>query len=147
MSRISRLQRDQVSPSAVNIYNRPLGDRGNVPNMLRTMAHRPETFESIVARMEAFLNTGTLPQALDVEAQEVVPLLTGSGSWGVRLRLTWGGGSCSRGARIRVQFLVRLSSGKTGLYRLLFALTLKLAAASFNMHSSDRTFLANCARL
>ena len=64
MPRISRLQRNEVSPSAVAIYDRYLQDRGNVPNMFRTMAHRPEIFETIIAHMEAVLNTGTLTKAL-----------------------------------------------------------------------------------
>lgn len=64
MSRISRLKRDEISLPAVNIYNRYLRDRGNVPNMFRTLAHRPEIFETIIAHMEAVLNTGTLPKAL-----------------------------------------------------------------------------------
>jgi uncharacterized peroxidase-related enzyme len=64
MPRISRLQRDEVLPGAANIYDRYLRDRGNVPNMFRTMAHRPEIFETIIAHMEAVLNTGTLPKAL-----------------------------------------------------------------------------------
>jgi uncharacterized peroxidase-related enzyme len=64
MPRISRLKRDEVLPGAVAIYDRYLGDRGNVPNMFRTMAHRPEIFETIIAHMEAVLNTGTLPKAL-----------------------------------------------------------------------------------
>ena len=64
MPRISRLNRSQVRPSSVAIYDRTLRDRGNVPNMFRTMAHRPEIFETIIAHMEAVLNTGTLPKAL-----------------------------------------------------------------------------------
>jgi uncharacterized peroxidase-related enzyme len=64
MPRISRLNRDQVRPSSVAIYDRTLRDRGNVPNMFRTMAHRPEIFETIIAHMDAMLNTGTLPKAL-----------------------------------------------------------------------------------
>lgn len=64
MSRLSRLKRDQVSASAVKIYDRYLRDRGNVPNMFRTLVHRPEIFETIIAHMEAVLNTGTLPKAL-----------------------------------------------------------------------------------
>ncbi len=62
--RISRIQRQEVSESSVAIYDRYLRDRGNVPNMFRTMAHRPEIFETIIAHMEAVLNTGTLPKAL-----------------------------------------------------------------------------------
>lgn len=64
MPRISRLNRDEVQPSSVAIYDRTLRDRGNVPNMFRTMAHRPEIFETIIAHMDAVLNTGTLPKAL-----------------------------------------------------------------------------------
>jgi uncharacterized peroxidase-related enzyme len=64
MPRISRLNRSEVRLSSVAIYDRTLRDRGNVPNMFRTMAHRPEIFETIIAHMEAVLNTGTLPKAL-----------------------------------------------------------------------------------
>jgi uncharacterized peroxidase-related enzyme len=32
--------------------------------MFRTMAHRPEIFETIIAHMDAVLNTGSLPKAL-----------------------------------------------------------------------------------
>jgi uncharacterized peroxidase-related enzyme len=64
MPRISRLNRSEVRPSSVAIYDRTLRDRGNVPNMFRTMAHRPEIFETIIAHMDAVLNTGTLPKAL-----------------------------------------------------------------------------------
>ncbi len=64
MPRISRLERKQVQNSLVTIYDRYLKDRGNVPNMFRTLAHRPEIFETIIAHMEAVLNAGTLPKAL-----------------------------------------------------------------------------------
>jgi uncharacterized peroxidase-related enzyme len=64
MPRISRLNRSEVRPSSVAIYDRTLRDRGNVPNMFRTMAHRPEIFETIIAHMDAVLNTGTLSKKL-----------------------------------------------------------------------------------
>ncbi|HWB31880.1 MAG TPA: peroxidase-related enzyme [Acidobacteriaceae bacterium] len=64
MQRISRLKRSEVRPSSVEIYDRTLRDRGNVPNMFRTMAHRPEIFETIIAHMDAVLNTGTLSKKL-----------------------------------------------------------------------------------
>jgi len=64
MPRISRRNRNEVSASAGAIYDRYLRERGNVPNMFRTMVHRPEIFETIIAHMEAVLNTGTLPKAL-----------------------------------------------------------------------------------
>jgi uncharacterized peroxidase-related enzyme len=53
-----------VSGASLAIYDRVLRERGNVPNMFRTMAHRPEIFETIIAHMEAVLNTGTLPKRL-----------------------------------------------------------------------------------
>jgi uncharacterized peroxidase-related enzyme len=64
MPRISRLNRNEVRPASVAIYDRTLRDRGNVPNMFRTLAHRPEIFETVIAHMDAVLNTGTLPKAL-----------------------------------------------------------------------------------
>lgn len=64
MPRISRLQRDKVSPSISAVYDRYLRDRGNVPNMFRTLAHRPEIFETIIAHLEAVMKTGTLSIAL-----------------------------------------------------------------------------------
>jgi uncharacterized peroxidase-related enzyme len=64
MPRISRLNRDQVSGESLNNYDRVLLDRGNVPNMFRTMAHRPQIFETIIAHMDAVLKSGTLSTAL-----------------------------------------------------------------------------------
>ena len=62
--RLSRPAREQVSPQAGVIYDRYLRERGNVPHMFRTLAHRPEIFATAIAHMEAILNTGTLPKAL-----------------------------------------------------------------------------------
>ncbi len=64
MPRLTRLTRDEVSGGAVAIYDRVLRERGNVPNMFRTMAHRPEIFETIIGHMEAVLKTGKLSTAL-----------------------------------------------------------------------------------
>ena len=64
MPRISRLNRDQVSGASLAIYDRVLRDRGNVPNMFRTMAHRPQLFETIIAHMDVVLKTGTVSTAL-----------------------------------------------------------------------------------
>jgi uncharacterized peroxidase-related enzyme len=64
MPRLSRLTRADVRDGSQAIYDRVLRDRGNVPNMFRTMAHRPQIFESIVGHMDAVLKTGTLSTAL-----------------------------------------------------------------------------------
>lgn len=64
MPRISRLERSEVSPELVAIYDRYLHARGNVPYFFRTVAHRPEIFKTMIAHMEAVLSTGTLPTKL-----------------------------------------------------------------------------------
>jgi len=62
--RISRLTRDEVAAETGEIYDRYMQQRGNVPNMFRTVAHRPEIFQTMIAHFEAVLNTGTLPLKL-----------------------------------------------------------------------------------
>lgn len=62
--RISRRRRSEVPASTAAIYDRYMQTRGNVPNMFRTMANRPEIFETMIAHFEAILNTGTLPVRL-----------------------------------------------------------------------------------
>lgn len=64
MPRISRLKKDQVAGESAHIYNRVLSERGNVPHMFSTLAHRPKIFETIIAHMEAVLKTGTVSPAL-----------------------------------------------------------------------------------
>ena len=64
MSKISRLTRKEVTPETGAIYDRYMQQRGNVPNMFRTVAHRPEIFQTMIAHFEAVLNTGTLPLKL-----------------------------------------------------------------------------------
>ncbi len=64
MPRISRLTRNEVTTGTGEIYDRYMRERGNVPNMFRTVAHRPEIFETMIAHFEAVLNTGTLPLKL-----------------------------------------------------------------------------------
>jgi uncharacterized peroxidase-related enzyme len=64
MPRISRLNRSEVSPELRGIYDRYLQQRGNVPYFFRTVAHRPQIFETMIAHMEAVLSGGTLPTRL-----------------------------------------------------------------------------------
>jgi uncharacterized peroxidase-related enzyme len=64
MARISRLGRRDVTETVGEIYDRYVRQRGNVPNMFRTVAHRPEILKTMIAHMEAVLNTGTLPTSL-----------------------------------------------------------------------------------
>ena len=64
MSRISRLDRAQVGPDIASLYDKVFALRGNVPNMFRVMAHRPEIFATMQAHFSAVLNTGTVPTKL-----------------------------------------------------------------------------------
>jgi uncharacterized peroxidase-related enzyme len=62
--RLSRVGRKDVTPEVGAIYDRYMQQRGNVPNMFRTMAHRPKILETMIAHFEAVLNTGTVPLKL-----------------------------------------------------------------------------------
>ncbi len=64
LARISRLGRRDVTEPVGEIYDRYVRQRGNVPNMFRTVAHRPEILQTMIAHMEAVLTTGTLPTSL-----------------------------------------------------------------------------------
>ncbi len=64
MSRISRLDRSEVSADLQALYDKAFAQRGNVPNMFRVMAHRPEIFSTMMAHFAAVLNTGTVPTKL-----------------------------------------------------------------------------------
>ena len=64
MSRISRLKRGEVTPEMVALYDKVFALRGNVPNMFRVMAHRPEIFSTMMAHFAAVLTTGTVPTKL-----------------------------------------------------------------------------------
>jgi uncharacterized peroxidase-related enzyme len=64
MSRISRLDRSQVTPEMAALYDKAFAERGNVPNMFRVMAHRPEIFTTMMTHFAAVLTTGTVPTKL-----------------------------------------------------------------------------------
>ena len=64
MSRISRVERSQVGPELNALFDKIFAERGNVPNMFRVMAHRPEIFSTMQAHFAAVLNTGTVPKRL-----------------------------------------------------------------------------------
>ena len=61
MARISKVPRIAADPKVQQIYDRTAAARGNVPNMFRIYAHRPEIMETMVAHVNAVTNTGTVP--------------------------------------------------------------------------------------
>jgi len=62
--RISRLDKTQVDAPSQEIFEDFLRERGNIPNMFRTVAHRPEIMRTMVAHFRAVMNTGTVPRNL-----------------------------------------------------------------------------------
>jgi alkylhydroperoxidase family enzyme len=62
--RISRLDKEHVDEETGKIFDTYLKERGNVPNMFRTVAHRPEIFRTMIAHFRAVMNTGTVPAKL-----------------------------------------------------------------------------------
>ena len=61
MARLSKLSKDQVGGDVRDLYTRVGEQRGNIPNMFRIYAHRPEILKTMVAHMQAITNTGTVP--------------------------------------------------------------------------------------
>jgi uncharacterized peroxidase-related enzyme len=64
MARVSRLDRNEVAAEIAALFDKVFEQRGNVPNMFRVMAHRPEIFATMQAHFAAVLNTGTVPTKL-----------------------------------------------------------------------------------
>lgn len=60
MPRIKRLDRSDVDETTQGIYDHYLKERGNVPNMFRTVAHRPEILRTLIAHFRAVMETGTV---------------------------------------------------------------------------------------
>ncbi len=71
MARLTKLSKDQVAGEVSDLYARVGQQRGNVPNMFRIYAHRPEILKTMVAHMNAITNTGTVP----VKTKELVATL------------------------------------------------------------------------
>ncbi|HET7205915.1 MAG TPA: carboxymuconolactone decarboxylase family protein [Terriglobales bacterium] len=62
--RISRLDRSEVDTSTAEIYDAYMKERGNVPSMFRTVAHRPEILRTMIAHFRAVMSTGAVSAKL-----------------------------------------------------------------------------------
>ena len=69
--RIKRLDKTEVPDDVRELYTKVGAARGNVPNMFRVYAHRPEILKTMIAHMNAVTNTGTVP----VRTKELVATL------------------------------------------------------------------------
>jgi alkylhydroperoxidase family enzyme len=64
MARIRPLNPEEASPEAQAMFERFRQRRGNIPNMFRTMALRPEIALTASAHMNAIFTTGTVDTKL-----------------------------------------------------------------------------------
>ena len=69
--RIKRLEKTEVPEDVQELYAKVGAARGNVPNMFRVYAHRPEILKTMVAHLNAVTNTGTV----SVRTKELVATL------------------------------------------------------------------------
>ncbi|HSK45506.1 MAG TPA: carboxymuconolactone decarboxylase family protein [Candidatus Binatia bacterium] len=60
MPRISRIDRAAAPPEVAEVYDHFMKVRGNIPNMFRTVAHRPAILKSMIDHFKNVMGTGTL---------------------------------------------------------------------------------------
>ena len=64
MPRLRVLNPDEVPAEVGEAFDRFMRVRGNIPNMFRTLARRPNIMLTMEAHMNAVLNTGTVESGL-----------------------------------------------------------------------------------
>lgn len=62
--RVKRLEPSEAIGETRQIFDTYLKERGNVPNMFRTVAHRPDYLRTMIAHFRTVMNTGTVPTKL-----------------------------------------------------------------------------------
>ncbi len=70
MSRIKPLEENEVDNEAKNIFEDFLKERGNIPNMFKILAHRPQLLKTAFEHFRAVLKTGTV----DLKLKEMVAI-------------------------------------------------------------------------
>jgi alkylhydroperoxidase family enzyme len=71
MARLTKLTKDEVSDDVRRSFEDIGKQRGNVPNMFRIYAHRPEILKTMMAHLAAVTGGGTVP----VRTKELVATL------------------------------------------------------------------------
>lgn len=66
--RISRLKTEDTAPEVRPLLEAIYAQRGNVPNMFRSVAHRPEILRTMLAHFAAVM----APGALSVKIKELL---------------------------------------------------------------------------
>jgi len=64
MGRLRRPSPDEVTPEVRDAFIKLKAERGNIPNMFRTIAHRPEIAATLLAHYRAVMGPGTVPIVL-----------------------------------------------------------------------------------
>jgi alkylhydroperoxidase family enzyme len=62
--RLTKLSPENVDGDVRREFDAFQKERGNIPNMFRTVAHRPEILRSMTAHFRAVMNTGTVDKKL-----------------------------------------------------------------------------------
>ena len=71
MARLTKLSKDDVSDDVREKFVEIGQKRGNVPNMFRVYAHRPDILKTMMAHLDAVTNSGTVA----VRTKELVATL------------------------------------------------------------------------
>ena len=72
MPRIRTITYEQADPAAREIFDHYKQERGNIPNMFRTVAYRPEILRTMIAHFRAVMETGTV----GIKLKELVAIRT-----------------------------------------------------------------------
>jgi hypothetical protein len=70
MERIHRMEIQEAQGEIRGIFETYQKERGNVPNMFRTMAHRPEVLRTMIAHFRAVM----APGAVEVRLKELISI-------------------------------------------------------------------------
>ena len=62
--RITPLRPDHAPPEVRTIFEQYLAERGNIPNMFRTVGLRPAHLRTMIAHFRTVMNEGTVPPLL-----------------------------------------------------------------------------------
>ena len=64
MPRLSKIAPDQADPEARKAFEVFIRERGKVPNMFRTAAHRPEIMATMTEHYRVVMSTGAVDRKL-----------------------------------------------------------------------------------
>ena len=72
MARIRSISYEEAEPGAREVFDNYQRERGNIPNMFRTTAYRPEILRTMIAHFRAVMESGTV----GIKLKELVAVRT-----------------------------------------------------------------------